>query len=194
MEVSDSLDKLNLFCDGVFGILQHHSEEYFAITFDRWGTERSARVAFFKYGNILNTNPTGITVQWRFMDPSVIIDDDITQTIATYDPCVSWVAIIMIGISNYTFVRHRVMFPSPPSTLPFMQQLTGSLCTSSTNAPLYSCGMCGVTSGNLRSCKRCRAVKYCSTSCQTRDWGKHREFCKAFKDVKRHVKTSFKKK
>lgn len=30
---------------------------------------------------------------------------------------------------------------------------------------------------NLRRCSRCQMIYYCSTSCQTKDWDHHKQFC-----------------
>jgi len=39
------------------------------------------------------------------------------------------------------------------------------------------CATCGRTSRHLRSCARCRSVRYCSVSCQTSGWPEHKHAC-----------------
>ncbi len=41
------------------------------------------------------------------------------------------------------------------------------------------CANCGDKNKPLKSCAKCRAVKYCSKECQTQNWGQtHKKICK----------------
>jgi hypothetical protein len=51
------------------------------------------------------------------------------------------------------------------------------------------CSVC--SKETTKRCSRCKAVHYCSTECQTKDWENHNEKCKRFKyvqDVKKLMK------
>ena len=47
----------------------------------------------------------------------------------------------------------------------------------------YECIVCKKTDaeadgGKLKSCSRCKRVRYCSRECQVKDWKTHKKFCK----------------
>jgi len=42
-----------------------------------------------------------------------------------------------------------------------------------------TCAICG-RQDQLKLCSRCRAAKYCSKECQTRDWKAHKAICKKY--------------
>lgn len=46
---------------------------------------------------------------------------------------------------------------------------------------LSACSYCGEMEGKLRYCTACRALKYCSTKCQSRDWALHGAECAVLK-------------
>lgn len=45
--------------------------------------------------------------------------------------------------------------------------------------PPAACVVCGDTK-DLKRCKRCRVISYCSTSCQARQWPLHKAWCKRY--------------
>jgi hypothetical protein len=40
-----------------------------------------------------------------------------------------------------------------------------------------ACEGCGASGGSLKRCSRCRAVSYCSKTCQVEHWGVHKASC-----------------
>ena len=49
------------------------------------------------------------------------------------------------------------------------------------------CGRCNVSVERGSYCGGCRAVRYCSSDCQTADWGRHREVCSDMSELRRQV-------
>jgi len=45
---------------------------------------------------------------------------------------------------------------------------------------IFQCQSCG-SKENIKKCRQCMTVWYCSTDCQKKHWPKHRDFCKQFK-------------
>ena len=46
--------------------------------------------------------------------------------------------------------------------------------------PYNVCGGCGASSSALHACSRCMGRKYCSKTCQKKNWPMHRAICLAF--------------
>jgi len=49
--------------------------------------------------------------------------------------------------------------------------------TAAAPAPVHHCGHCGIVAKLV--CTRCRAVRYCSATCQKEAWPAHAKLCKA---------------
>ena len=53
----------------------------------------------------------------------------------------------------------------------------------------FMCANCSVRKIELKKCKRCKAISYCSVPCQQNHGAIHRKTCNASKNFKRYVKT-----
>ncbi|KAJ7579745.1 hypothetical protein C8J56DRAFT_963519 [Mycena floridula] len=76
------------------------------------------------------------------------------------------------------------MVGHPPNPLPRSSRPAGK-----TEYPLSaSCACCEreetAQKHQLKQCMSCKVTRYCSAECQRPDWPRHKQFCKAVKDVK----------
>jgi len=64
-------------------------------------------------------------------------------------------------------------------TLPFCDCMKATKCEAKTMEKLGMCSGCSeeFPKTELRRCKGCGIVNYCSTECMKRDWSEHRHFC-----------------
>ncbi|KAJ7917971.1 hypothetical protein B0H13DRAFT_1449209, partial [Mycena leptocephala] len=74
----------------------------------------------------------------------------------------------------------------PPSGLPRQPKRKGQ-----EKFPMSSsCAVChneaDESRKNLKQCAKCELTRYCSVDCQRTDWKRHKECCKAVKEVKWH--------
>ena len=48
------------------------------------------------------------------------------------------------------------------------------------------CFKCGTVEGELVECLLCRRASYCSASCQSSDWARHRRYCAILQQMARN--------
>ncbi|KAJ6551702.1 hypothetical protein B0H19DRAFT_950154 [Mycena capillaripes] len=74
----------------------------------------------------------------------------------------------------------------PPTGLPVQARIKGG----ETYPLSSSCAVCHneaeESRKSLKQCAKCELTRYCSVDCQRADWTRHKECCKAIKEVKWH--------
>ena len=79
-------------------------------------------------------------------------------------------------------IHEAVLGPDHPTTrflfknLAHLHKDMGNQTTAATGLVCAYCGTCGET-GAMARCSRCKAVFYCSKSCQKKHWKAHKQFC-----------------
>ena len=121
------------------------------------------------------------------------------RMLSTYDPKLHFLVFISIGVSKTRFKKGEddavtrifgVPYATPDEVdIGIQSTPVGSSDDIMQLFEAKTCSHCGKSPVNLMVCSRCKCVRYCNRSCQTKNWAKvHKNTCHILKDVKRNVK------
>jgi MYND finger len=51
----------------------------------------------------------------------------------------------------------------------------------------FCCQQCCKIATSMSVCTKCHLARYCSAECQSADWGKHKLYCKLWRDMRQEL-------